>query len=318
MSPLVLNHVLGSHLRHIVLAHELVELDILGVLPPLLPVGTVQVAGVCQVLRNRDVSNAGIKPDIEDLLGVLLVAESIKTLGDRNTPLEISGDATGEQTLVDPCLGDGDTVCAPVTLLAALVEPWDEKILNRVQAQVEVLGSPLLGGGTVDLASGVNQPASRLGLNMVVVLVAGLTFRLEGIQKSTTGIALVSASTKVVTDAALSLDETISKELAVGGVGAEWLCSLALLDEAVLPEIRKDLLDNLSLLLGRCSAEDVKVDSEPVVDSLVEGVVLGAQVGGGEALLQGLGLGSGTVLVGTADVDGVVAAGSAVASKNVG
>lgn len=119
-------------------------------------------------------------------------------------------------------------------------------------------------------------------------------------------------------DATFSLDETVCKELAMVRMRTERLSSLALLNVVVLPKLLENVLHNLRLLIGWRSAEDVKVDSEPVVDPLVKGVVLGAKVGGRETFLESLGLGSGTVLVGTADVDGVEASGSAVASKHVG
>jgi UDP-N-acetylglucosamine enolpyruvyl transferase len=90
------------HLRNIVLAHELIELDVLRVLPPLLPVRTIQIITIHQVLGNGNIANAGIEPDVEDLLCILLVTQAFKILGNGNTPLEISGDTTGEETLIDP------------------------------------------------------------------------------------------------------------------------------------------------------------------------------------------------------------------------
>ena len=68
--------------RDVVLAHELVELDILLVLPPLLPLVGV---GGC----NRDVTNRGIEPDIEDLLSEFLDR-------DRRAPLKVASDASTE------------------------------------------------------------------------------------------------------------------------------------------------------------------------------------------------------------------------------
>lgn len=118
-------------------------------------------------------------------------------------------------------------------------------------------------------------------------------------------------------DAALTLNETVREEFAVVSMCTEGLSSFTLLNIAVLPELLEDLLHNLCLLLSGCSAEDVKVDTEPVVDSLVKGVVLGAKVGGRKTLFKGLCLGSGTVLVGTTDVDSVVTSSFAVASKHV-
>ena len=46
---------------YIVLAHELIELDILRISPPELPI-------LCIIGSNRGVTNAGIEPHVEDLL----------------------------------------------------------------------------------------------------------------------------------------------------------------------------------------------------------------------------------------------------------
>ncbi|KAI6775512.1 hypothetical protein HG530_002270 [Fusarium avenaceum] len=175
----------------------------------------------------------------------------------------------------------------------------------------------------------VTKHANTTGLAELSTLVVELRGReddgvesawivLEGVDKATTSIALITTSTEVVADATFSLDETVCKELAMVRMRTERLSSLALLNVVVLPKLLENVLHNLRLLIGWRSAEDVKVDSEPVVDPLVKGVVLGAKVGGRETFLESLGLGSGTVLVGTADVDGVEASGSAVASKHVG
>lgn len=91
-----------GHIRHIVLAHELIKLDVLRVLPPLLPVRAIQVIAIDQVLGNGDVANTSIEPNIEDLLCILLVTQAFEILGNRNTPLEVSSDTTGKESLVDP------------------------------------------------------------------------------------------------------------------------------------------------------------------------------------------------------------------------
>lgn len=67
----------------------------------------------------------------------------------------------------------------------------------------------------------------------------------------------------------------------------------------------------------RRAAKLVKVDLEPLVDLLVDGMVLVADLLAGGALLERLGLGRRAVLVGAADEDGVVAAGTAVPRVHV-
>ena len=78
--------------RYVVLAHELVQLDILGVLPPLLPI--LGVSG-----SDGGVTNGGIEPDIEDLV---LPARQRH----RGTPFEVTGDATQLEALLEPGLGN--------------------------------------------------------------------------------------------------------------------------------------------------------------------------------------------------------------------
>lgn len=94
---------------HIVLAHELIEGNIIGVLPPLLPL--VGIVG-----RDGRIADAGIKPHVNDLL---LVARQ----GNRHTPLQISGDTAGFQALCQPRLGDGNAVLRPSILLVGILEP---------------------------------------------------------------------------------------------------------------------------------------------------------------------------------------------------
>lgn len=78
---------------------------------------------------------------------------------------------------------------------------------------------------------------------------------------------------------------------------AEWLCGFLLLDVAVLPETPEDVLDNLCLLGSRGPAKDIKVDSEPVVDSLVNRMVFSAEFRGLNAFLECLCLRGGSIFV---------------------
>lgn len=68
----------------VVLAHELVKLNVLLVLPPLLVVISLssKVVG-----SDGDIPNWCIKPDVEDFL-------FISFLRDGTTPLQVSGDAS--------------------------------------------------------------------------------------------------------------------------------------------------------------------------------------------------------------------------------
>ena len=185
---------------------------------------------------------------------------------------------------------------APRALRARLLEPGVDLVLELVEAQVQVFRLALLGRRAVDLALGVDQPArsaalaSRIG---TLLLLIGL----ERVETRAAGIALVTSCAGGMADGALALDEAISQEGVVRLEGAERLARLALLDEAVVPEVLEDLLDDGSVVCGRGSVEDVKVDAEPVVDAPMQGVVFGAERSRVDALLEGLGLGRGAVFV---------------------
>ena len=79
--------------------------------------------------------------------------------------------------------------------------------------------------------------------------------------------------------------------------GTEGLAGLALLDEAVGPEVLEDALDDAGVIVGRGAVEDVGLDAEPVVDTAVEGVVFCAEGRGVDAFFESLCLGGGTVLI---------------------
>ena len=65
--------------RYVVLAHELVQLNIFLILPPLFPL-------VCVISCYRDVTNRGVKPHIEDFVCKLFD-------GDWCAPLEVASNA---------------------------------------------------------------------------------------------------------------------------------------------------------------------------------------------------------------------------------
>lgn len=154
----------------------------------------------------------------------------------------------------------------------------------------------LLGRRAVDLALGVDQPARGATLTPRIGTLL-LLIGLERVETGAAGIALVTSCAGGMADRALALDEAIGQEGVVRLEGAEGLARLALLDEAIIPEVLEDLLNDGGVVCGRGSVEDVKVDAEPVVDATVQGVVLGAERGRVDALLEGLGLGRGAVFV---------------------
>ena len=110
----------------VVLAHELVELDVVVVLPPLLPLISV---GSC----DGKVTDRGIEPNVEDLVGEFLD-------GNWGAPLEISGDASSEKTLLQHDLSESDRVLGPLALNFLFGNPCFKSWLNLSQINEDVLG----------------------------------------------------------------------------------------------------------------------------------------------------------------------------------
>jgi hypothetical protein len=79
----------------IILAHKLIKLYVLGVLPPLLPL----ILSV--VSSNRQVSNRRIKPYIEHLLLILFE-------GNGSAPLEVASDAPSLEAFLEESAGELD------------------------------------------------------------------------------------------------------------------------------------------------------------------------------------------------------------------
>lgn len=74
------------------------------------------------------------------------------------------------------------------------------------------------------------------------------------------------------------------------------LNACALLDEAVVPQLGENALNDLGMLLCRGATIDIKRDREVGVDAFVDFVVLGAKLGGGGLFLEGFGFRRSAVL----------------------
>ena len=112
--------------RDVVLAHELIELDIsLLVLPPLFPEVSVG-------RRDRDIADRCIEPDIEDL-----VCELVD--GDFGAPLEIASDAPAEQALLEHRPREADRVGGPLALDRRFGDPLFQLGLDLGQIDEDVL-----------------------------------------------------------------------------------------------------------------------------------------------------------------------------------
>lgn len=109
---------------NVILAHELVQLDILRVLPPLLP-----ILGISSC--DRRVTDRSIKPDIKHL--------ALPTRqGDRGTPLQVTGNTTQLESLLEPRLSDDFAVVGPGALGRSLLVPGFTLGLEFAQVEEEV------------------------------------------------------------------------------------------------------------------------------------------------------------------------------------
>lgn len=149
--------------------------------------------------------------------------------------------------------------------------------------------------GAIDLAAGVDKPPCSTSL--IGSLPMGVDVRFQRIKTGTAGIALIASGTEIMTYRALALDEAISEEGVMGLYGAEGLAALALLDKTVIPQILKHFLDNSSVVLGGSPIEDVKVETEPVINFAMEGAVLCAKGWGVYAFFEGFCLGGCAVFI---------------------
>ena len=246
----------------IVLAHELVELYILGVLPPL------QIVVWEILLGDADIADRGVEPDVEDFL--LVVFER-----DLGAPLEVSGDASAFESLFEPGLSDLASVQLPLSLLRDSVEEGGELGLEGAQLEEQV-GAHLL------LRRGVAQGAQR-------------RHQLSRVQKLAAFVALVALRIRVRAEGAHSSHVAIREEH-VAGVAPD-LHHALLLQHVLLVESQEDILGDLGLARGTGASEVVEVDVEPLVNLLMQNIVLVANLLTCQSLLPSLYLGRCSVLI---------------------
>jgi hypothetical protein len=127
---------------------------------------------------------------------------------------------------------------------------------------------------------------------------------------------LVTTSTLVMADAALALNIAVGQEGVMGR--AIGLGSLTLLDVTVLPQTGKDTLDYLGVLRGRSAAKNIKVNPEPVVNLLVDRVILGAQCGRVHSLRKRFCLSRRAIFIRATDEDSWQVACPAETGKHIG
>jgi hypothetical protein len=100
-------------------------------------------------------------------------------------------------------------------------------------------------------------------------------------------------------------------------VFAEKLVETLLENAAVLKIVVENLLDDFLVLWRRGSSEEIEVDFKVLVNPLVDLVELVADFLRSAVLLHGFGFSGSSVLVGSADVNGVVVSQLAVPAVNV-
>ena len=114
-------------------------------------------------------------------------------------------------------------------------------------------------------------------------LAAGL-LELHGIYELSTFVTLVAARIRVCAEWTNTFHEAICQELAA--VLTVQLLNRLRKDESLAVQAFENRLGNLRLLLGARAAKVIELNVEPVVDFFVLLVILGANLGACQALLQ--------------------------------
>ncbi|KAI5297226.1 hypothetical protein KEM55_004994, partial [Ascosphaera atra] len=185
--------------RNVILAQELIKLNILRVPPPLLPFRGI-VGG------DGWITDTGFKPHVEDF-----VIEALER--NRHTPLHITGNAAILQALLQPGLSDDTAVLRPAPFLHGCLGPLLDFRLKLVETKMDVFRSLAHRRRTVELAAGLDQ--------------------LKGIKQVAALVALISSGVIIVAAGAFTLDISIGQERAVRL--AKRLLSSLLHEEAIVP-----------------------------------------------------------------------------------
>jgi len=139
--------------------------------------------------------------------------------------------------------------------------------------------------------------------------------QLDSINEFTTAVALVPLCVMVVAHWALTTNESVSKESRA--LKAVLLINDLFKGVALLLEIIEDCLSNFGLFVSTSTAEVIKVNVKPIIDLLVESIVLGTYLFRGLSFLLSFGFGSGTVLVSPTNKESVVACEASISSVNI-
>ena len=265
----------------VVLADELEKLHVFRVFPPRFP------------LRRQGrgygyVADGGVEPDIEDLVFIALFR-------DRDSPLQVPGYGPFLEAVPDPGVGHLNSIAGPETLDRSLGHPVLEFRKYGGKIEIEVMGLPHLGFRAAGTAAGFYQVRRVKQFAAVFALIS------PGIIISAVG---TGSPDKAIRQKALTA-RTVE------------LFDAAFFYVALPVAAPEDGLDNIGLFRGGSAAELVKGDVEPFVDIVVDNKIAVAQLLGRDSFLQCPGLGGGSVLIGSADVEGFVALEPAETGKNV-
>jgi len=109
----------------VVLSHELVQLHVLSVLPPLLPL--VAVVG-----GDGDIADGSIEPHIEDFVSVLLERHG-------SSPLQVTGNASLHETSLKELVGESRSILGPVSFNFSLSHPGCELVSHLGEVDKDML-----------------------------------------------------------------------------------------------------------------------------------------------------------------------------------
>lgn len=268
--------------RNIVLAHELVELHLIRVLPPLFPLRGV-VGG------NRKITDRSIEPDVKHL-----VPESIQR--DGYAPFEVTRDASRGQAGLEPRLSDGLAVRRPFAPFGHIRNPVFIPFLQLRQVEEEMPRFFLNRREPIELAARIDQ------LDRVEQLLASITLITTGIV-----VSAIRAGT---------FDKAIGKEALV--LVTPQLHHGVLDRVLVGVGLQENVLADRRLPFGCGPSKVIKVDPKPLVGLNMECVVLVAEFPRRHALLQRLGFRRRPVFVRSANIERVVSSQTTVSGKHVG
>ncbi len=248
--------------------------------------------GICTVARPllacRQIADDRVVPDIDALAGAEVVNREF------DTPVEITGDRSVEQALlIDPAPHEIQNVGTPVGLVGEVGTDLGREIGI---AEVEVFGLSQHRGGLGKLRPRVDQ--------------------VGGIERAAALVALITASVVIGTVRTGALDVAIGQKAL--DVGIEELLTGALVDVPVVQLLQEHLLGDPSVVRRAGGGVVVPADAEclPLAKEFL--VIAVGDVLGRHTLVVGTNRDRGSMHVGPADHQDLVAHQTLVASEDVG